>query len=75
MWRWSLTTLEEEGRERNEPDWLSVLCVNQEVSDELANYNSVIQALHEQAGSLGEQVSLQDNLLKKNGLAGTANQN
>ena len=29
----------------------------QEVSEDLQNYSSVIQALHEQAGNLGEQVS------------------
>ena len=43
---------------RDEASVQSLLKKHKDVTDELKNYQSVIEALHEQAANLGEQVTL-----------------
>lgn len=57
---WMLDTLRLVSSEdvgRDEASVHSLLAKHRNVTDELQNYSSVIQALHEQASNLGEQVS------------------
>ncbi len=57
---WMLDTLRLVSSEdvgRDEASTHALLKKHRDVTDELQNYNSVIQALHEQAGNLGDQVS------------------
>jgi spectrin beta len=53
---------------RDEASVQSLLKKHKDVTDELKNYQSVIEALHEQAANLGEQVRflffIDNNLLK-----------
>ena len=56
---WMLDTLRLVSSEdvgRDEASVHSLLAKHRNVTDELQNYSSVIQALHEQASNLGEQV-------------------
>lgn len=63
---WMLDTLRLVSSEdvgRDEASVQSLLKKHKDVTDELQNYSSVIQALHEQAGGLSEQVGTNCTLL------------